>query len=196
MFTIFFDTETGGVQPQHPTIQLGAVAIDSHYREVASFSQNIAFNEADADPEALAMNHYTREAWADAVAPGVAAARFAAWLRPYCWIERVSKAGNPYRVARLAGYNALTFDAPRLERMFGTQFCPWDRRVRDVMQWALWYFDYQESHGFTRRPENMKLSTVAACFDVPVDGAHGALADARICALVAHELNCEAQVGF
>jgi DNA polymerase III epsilon subunit-like protein len=184
MTVVYFDLETGGVLPQHPTIQLAAVAMDG-YTEVGSFAQRIAFNEADADPEALAMNHYTREAWADAVPPGVAASRFAAWLRPYCSLQRVSKAGNPYQIAQLSGYNSLTFDEPRLRQMFGREFTPWDRRVRDVLQRALFWFD---EHPDAPTPENFKLTTVAAMFGIETDGAHDALADARMCAALARSM--------
>lgn len=177
-FLIFADLETGGVLPQHPTIQLGAIATEDG-REVAHFEQNIAFDVAACDPEALAMNHYSAEAWADAVTPTVAACRFSVWLRPYCDVPKVSKAGKPYAVARLAGYNIVGFDGPRLRALFGTQFFPVEYLLRDVLQRVIWYFD--ETGGTV---ENFKLTTVARYFGIPVDGAHGALADARICAAV------------
>ena len=180
MILVTFDLETAGLQPQHPTIQLAAVARDGGV-ELGAFEQKIAFKESDADPVALTLNGYTREAWVDAVAPGVAASRFAAWLRPFCDQSRMSKNAKPYSVATLAGYNALTFDAPRLERLFGTQFCPWDRRVRDVLQRALFWFD---EHPDAPKPENYRLTTVAAHFGIETDGAHDALADARMAALV------------
>jgi len=183
MILVTLDTETAGLLPPHPTIQLAAVAMDGDM-ELGAFEQKISFAEADADPQALALNHYSREAWVNACAPGIAASRFAAWLRPYSDIPRVSTAGNPYRVARLAAYNA-TFDVPRLERLFGTQFCPWDRRVRDVLQRVLFWFD---EHPDEPAPENFKLSTVAAYFGLSADGAHDALADARLAARVYRQM--------
>jgi DNA polymerase III epsilon subunit-like protein len=179
LITLYLDTETAGLAPTHPTIQLAAVAVDAGV-ELATFDQRIAFDEAAADPQALALNGYTREAWGDAVAPGIAASRFAAWLRPFCALERVSKAGNPYRIARCAAYNA-GFDMPRVEALFGSQFCPWDRRVRDVLQRVLFWFD---EHPHVPPPENFKLTTVAAHFGLSVNGAHDALADARMAAQV------------
>jgi len=173
LITVYFDTETGGV-------------------ELGTFEQKISFNEADADPTALALNHYTRQEWVNSCAPQIAASRFAAWIRPHCTLERISKAGNPYRVAVLSAYNA-PFDTPRLDAMFGTSFCPWDRRVRDVLQRVLWWFDLNK---LGTPPENFKLSTVASYMDISADGAHDALADARLAAKVSHWLNCEAQVGF
>lgn len=177
MITVYLDTETGGVEPHRPTIQFAAVARDGGI-ELGAFEQKITFVLADADPEALKLNHYTPEAWVNAVAPVIAASRFAAWLRPFCALPRVSKAGNAYHIARLAVYNA-PFDVPRLEKLFGTQFCPWDRRVRDVLQRALFWSD---ERGIAL--ENYRLSTVAAYLGIQTDGAHDALADARMAALV------------
>jgi DNA polymerase III epsilon subunit-like protein len=176
---VTIDTETAGLKPEHPTIQVAATAREGGV-ELAYFEQKIAFDEAAADPQALAVNHYRREDWVDAVAGPIAASRFAAWLRPYCTLERVSKAGNPYRVARLAAYNA-GFDTPRLEALFGTQFMPWDRRVRDVLQRVLFWFD---EHRNEPAPLAFKLSMVAEHFGIKTDGAHDALADARMAAAV------------
>jgi DNA polymerase III epsilon subunit-like protein len=178
MILVHFDTETGGVLPEHPTIQLAAVAMDDDI-ELGAFEQKIVFNESDCDPKALEINHYTREAWVDAKSPAVTASRFAQWLRPYCIVEKVSKAGNPYKVARLAGYNAATFDMPRLRAMFTPHFLPAEFMVRDVLQQALFYFD---KYGYA--PDNFKLATVANHFGIPTDGAHDALFDVRLCAAI------------
>ena len=180
MITVYFDFETGGIKPEHPSIQLAAVAWDGAV-ELGSFEQKIAFHESDADPDALAMNHYDRQAWVDAKSPGIAASRFAAWLRPYCTIRRTSKAGNPYMVAQLAGYNAASFDEPRLRALFGTQFLPMVYPVRDVLQRAVFYFD---EHPDKIPPQNFKLTTVCEYFGIAIDGAHDALTDARLCAAV------------
>jgi DNA polymerase III epsilon subunit-like protein len=178
MITVYYDFETGGIEPKHPSIQLAAVAMDGAI-ELGAFEQKIAFTEADADPAALAMNHYTAQAWVDAKSSGVTASRFAAWLRPFSTIDKTSKAGKPYRVARLAGYNAAAFDAPRLRELFGTQFLPAEYPVRDVLQRAVFYFDENPE---SMPPANWKLSTLCAYFDIAIDGAHDALADARMCA--------------
>lgn len=186
-YIVYFDLETGGVQPQHPTIQLAAVAIDEATRqEVAGFECKIAFNEADCDQEALAMNHYVAADWAQAVSPAAAAAKFAAWLKPYSSVEMISKrTGKPYRVAKLAGYNAVGFDLPRLRALFGTAFFPCSYLVRDVLQRAFFYFDERPT---IQPPENFKLATVCARFEVAIEGAHDALADARMCAALAARL--------
>lgn len=184
---VTFDFETGGVEPRHPSIQLAAVACDGAV-ELGTFEQKIAFVEAEADPAALAMNHYTSQAWVDAKAPAVVAAKFAAWLKPYCTVKKKSKAGNDYFVARLAGYNAIAFDAPRLREFFGAQFLPGEYPVRDVLQRAAFYFD---EHPTITPPANMKLATVCAFFGINTTGAHDALTDARMCAELYHALTRE-----
>lgn len=188
MIAVYFDFETGGVEPHHPSIQLAAVAWDGSV-EIGTFEQKIAFDEMEADPTALALNHYDRQAWVDAKPAGVAAARFAAWLRPYCTIKKTSKAGKAYAVARLAGYNAASFDAPRLRELFGTQFLPGEYPVRDVLQRAVFYFD---EHPNVTPPPNLKLVTVCEFFGIKTAGAHDALTDSRMCAELHHALKVQA----
>ena len=180
MYVVFFDLETGGVEPQHPVIQLAAVAIDDAGAEKSSFETKLAFDESACDPEALKINHYDRAAWKDALNTAQAVQLFSTWLRPYSSVSLVSKrTGRPYSVARLAGYNAVSFDLPRLRGLFGTAFFPCEYLCRDVLQRALFYFD---EHPELPKPENFKLSTVYAYFKISVDGAHDALADARLSA--------------
>ncbi len=177
-YTIYFDTETGGVLPAHPTIQLAAVAVeDATLHEVAFFERKISFNESDADPEALKMNHYSAEAWQKSNTASIVAAQFAQFVKPFSSVQMMSKrTGKPYNVAKLAGYNALTFDLPRLKELFSGAFFPCAYIVRDVLQRGLFYFDEHDGP----KPENMKLSTVCAHFGINTEGAHGALADARM----------------
>lgn len=184
---LMFDLETGGLQPTHPTISLAAVALEEpDLREVASFHVRIAFAVSDCDPEALTLNGYTEEAWADAVPPLAAAKRFAAWAKPYHSITMTSqRTSQPYTLARLAGYNALTFDLPRLKALFGEQFFPCSHLVRDVFQRAVFYFD---EHPHETPPENFKLATLGQYFGLSIDGAHDALFDARLSAAVLREL--------
>ena len=37
MSIVFFDLETGGLEPTHPDIQLAAVALDGEWNELESF---------------------------------------------------------------------------------------------------------------------------------------------------------------
>lgn len=186
---IYFDTETGGVEPKHPTISLAAVAVNGSMDEVGHFDQRISFDESSCDPKALEINHYTREAWADAVAPAVAAARFAAFVRPFSSVQMISqRTGRPYSVAALAGYNALTFDLPRLREMFGTSFFPCSYQVRDVLQRVLFHFDERPS---LRKPDNFKLTTIAEYFGIDTSGAHDALTDVRLTVAVHRKVQNE-----
>jgi DNA polymerase III epsilon subunit-like protein len=179
-YLIYFDLETGGVEPHHPVIQIAAIAVDHAGAEVASFEAKVAFDESAADAEALRLNHYTAEAWASAKPPARVVEDFANWLRPYCSVSLISKrTGRPYTVARLAGYNAVAFDFPRLKAMFGDRFLPCEYLVRDVLQRVLFYFDDSPQ---AKRPENFKLSTVCAFFGISIDGAHDALVDVRLTA--------------
>lgn len=187
MTTVYFDLETGGLTDAHPDIQLAAIAINGEGVEVGSFEAKLKFDESAADPEALKLNHYDKALWdAEAIAPAEAIRRFVKFIDPHKCVEMISKrTGAPYNVARLAGYNALTFDLPRLKRLFGTQFFPCSYHVRDVLQRTMWYFDEHEGG---EKPENMKLSTVCAFFGIEVDGAHDALADVRMSAKLAWRL--------
>lgn len=186
MITVFFDLETAGLDLRHPVIQLAAVAMEGA-TEIAAFNARIQFNEADCDPEALRLNSYDAAVWAEhAMPPALVVVSFCAWLRPFQTVTLVSKrTGNAYTVARLAGYNALTFDYPRLKRLFGETFLPCEMRVRDVLQRALFYFD---EHPDVAPPPDFKLATVAAYFGIETDGAHDALADARMSAKLAWRL--------
>lgn len=185
-FIVFFDFETGGIEPSKPEIQLAAVACDEFFQEVGSFESKISFNEADADPRALEINHYTPEAWKDAPNGETVIRNFAKFVDRFKSVEMISKrTGKPYSVARLAGHNAATFDAPRLRRMFDAAGCfmPCHPIPLDTLQLALWHF---QCAGI--KPENFQLSTIAKYFGIDADGAHDALADVRLCARIADKL--------
>lgn len=184
-YTIFFDTETGGILPQHPTIQIAAIVIDdATWKEVASFQRKIKFDEAAADPEALKMNCYDPEIWKkEAVSFAVIAPQLSKFSEPYRSVQMMSKrTGAPYNVAKLAGHNALTFDLPRLREIYGASFFPFVYHVKDTLQRALWYFD---EHPEVTRPASLKLGVLCEAFEIATDGAHDALADVRMSAALA-----------
>lgn len=176
--TIYFDLETSSLSDQCDIIQLAAIAVeDPTLREVESFQLKIDFDASLADQKALAINHYDSAVWAsEAVKPQEASRQFASFLEPYKCVSLVSQAGRPYSVAKLAGFNAVSFDGPRLFNWFQRQgrFLQADRRVRCVLQRVLWYFD---ERGLAL--ENYKQPTVAAYFGLSTEGAHEALADVR-----------------
>lgn len=198
MTVVFFDLETGGIEPERPNIQLAAVAMsDGLDAEVGVFEQKIQFEEKDAAPEALRINCYNPALWKEhAVGEMVAAGTFASFLREHATVELVSRAGKPYRIARLAGHNVASFDCPRLIAMFkrydlflpGTAYQP-----LDTYQRALWYFAERrwtgpQSVNPLNQPANMKLATLAEWFEIPSVGAHDALADVRMCVAIARAM--------
>lgn len=175
----YIDFETGGVEAHHPNIQLGAVAIGPDWEELGSFNKKIQFDESLADPEALKINHYDKEVWAKEAIPSVVCvSQFSRFLNEYKSLEMVSKrTGAPYSVARLAGFNAATFDGPRLRAMFNGTFLPAHPIPICILQAALLYF-----HVRAEKPENYKLGTLCNYFSIPIpeDGQHDALQDVRL----------------
>src|SRR5579885_928715 len=187
MSIVYFDTETGGLLPQHPTIQIGAIAVSPDWSEVESFECKILFDEAAADPQALKVNHYDPEVWKrDGVSERRALEDFAAFLNRHRSVDMVSKrTGNPYSVARLAGHNAATFDGPRLFDAFRRQemFCPAHPQVLCVLQRAMW-FAMETGTAL----KSLKVEDFARHFGVPVQDAHDALADCRMAIGVARAM--------
>ena len=100
-------------------------------------------------------------------------------------VEKISKRGSPYYVAKLAGHNAASFDGPRLRRMFDEAgvFCPAELHVRDTLQLALWW---HEKRSLTLK--SLRLTELCAAFQIPTDGAHDALTDVRLCAALVRKL--------
>ena len=184
-YTIFFDLETGGVQPTDPNIQIAAVVMEERtWTEVGFFERKIQFSESTADPEALKLIHYDAEIWRKEAIPLIRIPdEFLLFTKPYLSITMVSKrTGEPYKVGKLAGHNALSFDLPRLRQIFGTRFFPFSYHVKDTLQRALWYYD---EHPEVTRPENLKLGTLCSSFGIEIDGSHDALTDVRLCAKLA-----------
>jgi DNA polymerase III epsilon subunit-like protein len=184
---VFFDTETGGLKPEHPTIQLAAIAVGPDRKELETFERKIAFDVAKADPEALAMNHFDPAAWKDAPSERKVVEEFGAFLKRHSCIELVSqRTGNPYKVARVGGHNIAGFDLERVAAMFKRhgQFFPVDfRTALDTRYGAVWFFE-----GRTEQPKNFKLTALAEHFGIPTEGAHEALFDVRLSIALACKL--------
>jgi len=184
---VYFDLETGGLDPKHPDIQLAAVATEDMV-EVDFFEAKILFDEAAADPAALKINSYDAATWQKEAKPERAVVdAFSSFLRKHATVELISKrTGKPYKVARLAGHNVLSFDAPRLSAMFKRHdmFLAADSyRPLDTMQLALW-----SATALGTEPENYKLSTLCHTFGIDTAGAHDALADVRMCVTLTRAL--------
>lgn len=178
MRTVYFDLETGGLLEHHPIIQLAAVAVDENFKELDAINLRLQFNRGDCDESALEMNSFDADVWQKtAVQPIVAVNEFAEFLRSYTDLPMASKrTGKPYYVAQLAGYNAATFDGPRLSALFRehSQFLPAHPQVLCVLQRAKWYF-----HELGKCLPSYKLGAVCEHVGIAISEAHDALSDVR-----------------
>lgn len=176
---VFFDLETGGLDPQkHAITQLAAVAVDAaSFAELETFERKLRFKPEAAEKEALDLGSYDPEAWErEAVAPPDALRDFSAFLSDHATKRMVSaRTGKDYFVARLAGHNAASFDMPFLRRYFALcdLFLPGYFLALDTAQLAAWW---NWANG--GKLESVKLETLAAHFGVDLN-AHDALEDVR-----------------
>lgn len=174
------DVETGGVKPEHPTIQIAAVIFDDATREIVDeIEVKLKFDENACDPKALKMNHYNADVWHDE-AVGLLTARavlhkFFVKHRSYELISK--KTGDPYKIVRLIAHNA-SFDIARLRALWGDDFMPfcWWFPL-DTLQLALWHFSTMKT---SSRPENFQLGTLCDFFGIDTSDAHDALTDCRL----------------
>lgn len=178
MRIVFFDTETGGITNDAPTIQIAAVAVDKG-KEVGVFECKIQFteNDTDGEKEALEINHYRREDWTNAIPENIAIRNFANFCKQYADLERTSKKGGKYYVAMGAGHNVARFDLDRLMALAKKHdvFLPMSFQTLDTLQAAVWYFVKNSENP----PENLKLGTLCKHFGIELTNAHEALADVR-----------------
>lgn len=194
---IFFDLETGGLKwwphrlagrliPMNPIIQIAAIAVDEKtFTELEVHEQKIAFNPEHADPEALGMNSYEERLWKkEAVSEEVARLAFDRFLRRHASVQKISRRGDPYQIASLAGHNAAAFDLPFLRTWFerAELFLPAAFQVLDTMILARIYASVTG-----RQFDNYKLSTICEALGV-APGTHDALADVRATTEIAQEL--------
>jgi DNA polymerase III epsilon subunit-like protein len=180
--TIVFDLETGGLEVHHPIIQVAAVAVSDRGNIIEEFQRKVQFREEEAEPKALEVNHYNREAWFKEAKPlDVVLREFSRFLEPHKYIQCVSKQGKPYSVARLAAFNA-DFDATRIKKAYrdAGAFLAADPRVLCILQLVMW----TDADSLTDTLPSYKLSDVASRLGFPVDGAHDALTDCKIAAKV------------
>lgn len=186
---VYIDTETGGTNPdRHPLIQWAGVAIEDG-KELEAFEVKLQFPLSACEVEALQLNSYDRDTWEkEAVSPKVAVERINDFLVRHATVEQTSKrTGKPYSVARVAGYN-VRFDQDFTRAAFGTRFLPAHPQALDVMQLAAWAF-LDAPH----RPANLKLQTVAVFLGLTSEGAHDALADARLAWRVVETMKARAK---
>lgn len=179
MSLVIVDSETDSLREDCQIIQLAAVAVDADLRELESFEVKLKFDVGLATIEALSKNHYNPAVWeVSAHPPTKGLDLFADFLRQHSHVMMVSKAGKPYTVARMAGYNS-EFDGPRIKRHFQQfgKFLPAYPRVLCVLQKVDWYFQDRPQ---IKRPADLKQTTVCDYFGIPCGEAHDALADVKL----------------
>lgn len=179
---VFVDIETGGLDAsRHPVIQIAAVAVDCpELVPIETFEVKIQFNEKDCEAGALNVNSYDAGEWAkSAISARDAQASFSQFLSRNATIQMISKAGRPYKLARIAGHNLARFDAPFLQAWYkrGGKFFGAHYSVLCTHQLAMWRFcgPSSDSDG----PKDLKLGTLCEYFGIDIGKAHDALADVR-----------------
>lgn len=185
---VYFDLETGGLDCRiHPIIQVAAVVVDDTYAAVEEFERKLEFKMSSATPEALEINSYDADAWAeDAVPPRDAIRDFEVLLRRHATRTQVSRRGKKYQVAEMAGHNVATFDLPFIRRYFDLMslFFPGSLIPLDTLQLARWW---AQDPGV--EIENLKLPTLAKYFGVDLgEKSHDAMVDVRANIAVAQRL--------
>ena len=175
---VFFDLETGGVDPKrHPIIQIAAIAVDQDGDVLEAFEAKITFDRKRANSYSLRKNHYHPGIWAREARDGrEVAGEFAAFLKRHATYSQLSAEGREYDVAQLVAHNA-GFDGPFLQTWFEKlgNYLPARRLVLCTLQLALW------RHALTgsASPSNFQLSTLCAFYGISFHAAaaHEAFTD-------------------
>jgi DNA polymerase III alpha subunit (gram-positive type) len=175
---VFFDLETGGLDPRrNPIIQLAAVAVDAHLEVLEAFEAKIRFDPKKATAHSLRKNHYHPGRWATEARDTKEVAKdFAAFLQRHATVAALSAQGKAYQMAQLVAHNAA-FDGPFLQAWFDRQnvYLPAKRLVLCTMQLAMW----QVTLSGDKVPSNFQLATLCEHFGVSFHAAaaHEALGD-------------------
>ena len=188
---VFTDLETGGLfyyprvingslRPMNPIIQIGCAVVDCDTLDIVdTLEMKVAFNEAEGEQSAYAINGYKKENWVDAPSKVVAKARLTEFFKKHATVTKISKrTNNPYTVALLGGQNIAAFDMPFLRNWYEPDFFPVDYHTVDTMALAHIY-----SIVTGTRLDSLGQEALSKHFGVAFDGkAHDALADVKVTA--------------
>ena len=182
---VCIDMETAGLEFQHPTIQIAAVAVQRGV-EIDSFERKLQFKMEDATEEALKMNHYDPAVWeTEAVPPFHAISALSGFFKKYADVMRQGKNGDSYKTCRVMGHNIAKFDMPRLWRQSKAMniWLGADGHVLDTYHLACWV-------GILTGDPHESLTLDALCQRYGIDrlNGHSALADVRDAVEVARRL--------
>ena len=173
----------GGVRP--PLVDAAAKRTshrahppDAALQPIKAFEAKISFSVKAANRQSLRKNHYHPGTWTKEGREEPEVARdFAHFLRRHASVERLSSAGETYRVAQLVAHNG-SFDGAFLQEWYRRVglFLPASRQVLCTIQRAMWYFAERPE---VRSPKDMRLATLCDYFGVTFHAAaaHEALAD-------------------
>lgn len=190
---VWFDLETGGLNPHHHQItQIAAIATsgDVELREVGRpFQAKVCLVPGRSTKEALELQGYDETTWAkEATSIDAAMRQFVDWCRPF-GVERIGgQSGKSYTAASVGGYN-VQFDADFLrataDRLkLWLPLTIWTGGMFDVLQFVKWVgmMDGEE-------PVSKKLTDVCEHYGIPFVGdAHTAIGDVRATIALARAL--------
>jgi hypothetical protein len=172
---VFIDLETVLVGEERKIIQIAAIAVGPDLVPIESFEVKLRIVD-----KVIPLSYLSREPtiWKRlGRQPNDAAQRLAVFLRRHATIDRTSRIGKTFRVARLVAHNA-EFDGPMLRDLFDScgLFLPASSLVFCTLQRAHWFFHENQA---ASPPPNYKLGTLCEYFDVPLsaDEAHDASSD-------------------
>jgi len=167
---IFFDLETSGLDPKkNEIIQLAAI----HAPTGDELEIKLKFDMSRAEKEALKVCGYRKKDWKDAISQREGALLFNEFLSKHKSVNKVSKRGNNYKVAMLAGYNVLAFD-----KLFITE---WFKREDIFLQADYRMYDFYPMIMFTIPcMTDYRLENVCNELELPKRKAHDALEDVRM----------------
>ncbi len=188
---VFFDLETSGFDPEkNDIIQIAAIAVDNNFNELERFEVKIDFDPSKAEAEALEVNSFDAGVWArEAIKPYLAVKRFCSFCSRYKSVQKISKAGKPYRIALLGGHNTEGFDRDFLfkwfKRISPNTFIPCNWWTFDTMQLQ----KQLDFHNSINAGEGVFVQKSLKLGDlIDFDGAHDALADVEATVKLAYSL--------